>query len=48
MPPLPGEADAWRSAGGESYCENIDFPIRLTERWLEVLGKDGACTADEY
>jgi hypothetical protein len=35
------DAEAWRSAGGESYCENQQFPSLLVERWLEVLGQPG-------
>lgn len=36
---MPGDAEAWRSAGGESYCDNIDFPSRLAERWAALLAR---------
>lgn len=39
--PPAGDAEGWRSGGGGSYCDNIDFPQRLAERWLEILGADG-------
>eukprot|EP00879_Flechtneria_rotunda_P009772 GHRR01010222.1.p1 GENE.GHRR01010222.1~~GHRR01010222.1.p1 ORF type:complete len:152 (+),score=61.84 GHRR01010222.1:183-638(+) len=35
----PADAKAWQSAGGESYCENIEFPNQLAARWLDVLSK---------
>ncbi|GBF97107.1 hypothetical protein Rsub_10118 [Raphidocelis subcapitata] len=35
----PSDADAWRSGGGEAFCENLDFPRKLAARWLEVLGR---------
>jgi len=35
------DAECWRSAGGESYCANQEFPSKLAERWLEVLSKPG-------
>lgn len=35
------DAEAWTSAGGESYCENQEFTNLLARRWLEVLSKPG-------
>lgn len=35
----PADADAWRSAGGESYCENQEFTNLLAARWMEVLSR---------
>jgi len=37
------DAEAWRSAGGESYCENQEFTNLLSARWREVLNKPGVC-----
>jgi hypothetical protein len=37
-----GDAEAWRSAGGESYCENQEFTNLLAARWMEVLSRPGA------
>jgi hypothetical protein len=37
-----GDAGAWSSAGGESYCDNKEFTNLLAKRWLEVLNKPGA------
>jgi hypothetical protein len=36
------DAEAWRSAGGESYCENQEFTNLLAARWMEVLSRPGA------
>lgn len=36
-----GDAEAWTSAGGESFCENQEFTGILAARWLEVLSKPG-------
>ncbi|KAF8064594.1 hypothetical protein HT031_003395 [Scenedesmus sp. PABB004] len=43
----PSDADAWRSGGGESFCDNVDFPAALAARWLEVLGKPAWAAALE-
>jgi hypothetical protein len=41
------DAECWRSAGGESYCANQEFPSKLAERWLEVLSKPGGRIAQK-
>jgi hypothetical protein len=41
--PRAADAEAWRSAGGESFCDNVDFPSQLAQRWVEVLGRPGVC-----
>lgn len=33
--------EEWRSAGGESYCDNVDFPGKVCSRWRELLGRPG-------
>eukprot|EP00882_Tetradesmus_deserticola_P029439 GHRQ01032976.1.p1 GENE.GHRQ01032976.1~~GHRQ01032976.1.p1 ORF type:complete len:152 (+),score=77.25 GHRQ01032976.1:326-781(+) len=35
----PADAEAWRSAGGESYSENQEFTNLLAARWMEVLSR---------
>jgi hypothetical protein len=35
----PADAEAWTTAGGESYCENQEFTNLLARRWLEILSK---------
>ena len=38
---LAVDAEIWSQAGGESYCENCEFPSLLGKRWLQVLSKPG-------
>lgn len=42
----PSDAQAWTSAGGESFCENQDFPNVLARRWLDVLSRPDFAAAD--
>jgi hypothetical protein len=35
------DCQAWMEAGGDSFCENQEFPGLLFERWMEVLSKPG-------
>jgi hypothetical protein len=38
---VAADAQAWSSAGGESYCENQEFTNLLAKRWLEVFSRPG-------
>jgi hypothetical protein len=39
---LPADnCEEWRSAGGESFCDNVDFPGKVCSRWRELLGRPG-------
>eukprot|EP00775_Hariotina_reticulata_P004231 gene4231-4480_t len=43
---VPGEYDLIEDpTGGESYCTNQEFTVKLAERWLEVLSKPGIAGA---
>jgi hypothetical protein len=33
--------EEWRSAGGDSYCDNVDFPGKVCSRWRELLSRPG-------
>jgi hypothetical protein len=40
------DAEVWRSAGGESYCENQEFTNLLAAKWMEVLSRPGEASVD--